>query len=157
MYHAHPATKFDVDAWQQKLMGPLLADCHSLWLIHNSKQHWNKKNQKRTRGLQQFERDLNDLFWYKSTVLASDFDLVTPPIVGLLTMPPGEIEKWIQSCKPIILFSCCEALNCRLTDCNYFWPTLLRCPSGTNPVSHLTHTANLWTAPSSIAQPCRPN
>jgi hypothetical protein len=55
--------------------------------------------------MDQLERDLVEIYKYEPEVLASDRDIFSTPICELMTLPPGEIAKWIASCKPIILYS----------------------------------------------------
>jgi hypothetical protein len=67
MYRAHSSIKFDSDKWHRKLLGPILVKGHTLWTLRNGKQHGTEQRQKRTRRLQQLERDLHNLFHYKDT------------------------------------------------------------------------------------------
>ena len=129
MHRAHPSIKFDYDKWYRKLLSPLLTECHSLWLLRNGKRHGTEQQQKRTRRIKQLERDLNNLFKYKSTVLASDRDIFSTPVSDLIALPPSDIEKWIKSRKPIILHSRREAIKCSITCIRLlptYFPTLPR-------------------------------
>jgi hypothetical protein len=132
MYSTRPSEKFDSDTWYRKLLGPLLVECHTLWTLRNGERHGTEQKQKRTRRLQQLERDLHDLFKYRATVLASDHDIFDTPVSDLITLPPGEIEKWIKSRKPIILHSRREAIKKSITDVRllptYFPPLPRRRP-----------------------------
>ena len=80
-------------AWYRKLIGPLLVECHTLWTLYNGECHGTEQKQKRTRQLQQLECHLHDLFKYKPTLLASDHDLLNTPVLDLITLPPGKIER----------------------------------------------------------------
>jgi hypothetical protein len=115
MHTVHPSIKFDYDKWYRKLLNPLLTECHTLWLLHNSERHSTEQQQKHTRWIQQLERDLNDLFKYEPTVLASDKDIFSTPVSELIALPPSKIGKWIKSRKPIILHSRREAIKCSIT------------------------------------------
>jgi hypothetical protein len=58
---------------------------HTLWLLHNGECHGTKQHQKLTRQLQQLKRDLNDLFQYKPTLLASNLKIFDVPVSKLIT------------------------------------------------------------------------
>jgi hypothetical protein len=105
MYRAHKHIKFDAAKWHRQIVNPLLVECHNLWLLRNDERHGKEQSQKRTRRLEQLERDLIAIFQFESEVLASDRDIFDTPISDLLTLPPSEITKWIASRKPIILQS----------------------------------------------------
>jgi hypothetical protein len=66
------------------------------------------------------------MFKLKSKVLATDRDIFDTPVSDLLTLPPGEISKWITSQRPIILHSRREAHRCSATQTRllptYFHP-----------------------------------
>jgi exonuclease III len=105
MHRVFPDTKFDPDAWHRKLLHPLFIECHNLWTLRNGERHGTEQQTKRTKRLEQLERNLIEIYKYEPEVLASDRDLFDTPIADLLTLPPGEIEKWIFSRRPIILHS----------------------------------------------------
>jgi hypothetical protein len=149
MHRRHPKTKFDEDAWYRKLLGPLLVACHSLWTIRNSERHGTEQSQKRKRRSQQLERDLHDLFRFKSTVLASDLDIFATPVSKLITLPPSEIEKWIKSRRPIILHSRREAIKLSITDVRLlpqYFPLLPR----RRPARKRTASTRLQRTPPSV-------
>jgi hypothetical protein len=105
MHRRHRSTKFDPAVWHRKLLNPLFAECHALWMLRNGERHGTEKTIQRQKRLEQLERDLIELYKYETEVLASDRDLFDRPIADLLTMPLNEISKWIISRKPIILYS----------------------------------------------------
>ena len=116
----------DESKWLSKLLNPLLVECHTLWTLRNGERHGTEKTQKRTRRLQQLERDLHDLYRYETQVLASDRDIFDTPISTLIGLPPADIEKWIKSRRPIIMHSRREAIKTSMTDARllptYFHP-----------------------------------
>jgi hypothetical protein len=126
MHRAHKSIKFDEHKWYSKLLNPLLVECHTLWTLRNGERHGTEQTQKRTRRLQQLERELHDLYRYESQVLASDRDIFDTPITTLIGLPPPDIEKWIKSQRPIILHSRREAIKSSMTDSRllptYFHP-----------------------------------
>jgi hypothetical protein len=69
-----------------------LVECHNLWLLRNDERHGNEQSQKRTRALEQLERDLIEIFKFESEVLASDRDIFDTPISDLLTLSPSKIN-----------------------------------------------------------------
>jgi hypothetical protein len=99
-YRVYPNSKFDPAKWHHKLVNPMLINCHNLWTLCNDERHGKEKI------LAQLERDLIEIYKYKSEVLALDRDIFSTPIPQLLTLPPSEITKWIVSRCPIILQSC---------------------------------------------------
>jgi hypothetical protein len=109
IYCAHHNTKFDAAKWHCRLINTMLVDCHNLRTLRNEERHGKEQTQKRTKCLEQLERDLLLIFKLESEVLASDRNTFPPPMAQLLTLPPGEITKWIASRRPIILHSRCEA------------------------------------------------
>jgi hypothetical protein len=90
-------------------LAPMLVDCHNLWLLRNDERHGKESAQKRSKRLEQLERELIAIFKYETEVLASDRDIFDTPIQELPTLPLGKISKWITSRKPIILQSCRDA------------------------------------------------
>ena len=108
----------------------MLVDCHALWILRNGERHGTEKQHKRTKRLEQLERDLQELYAYQTEVLAADRDLFDTSIEDLLTMQPGDISKWIVSRKPIILQSRREANRSNLNHVRllptYFHPLARR-------------------------------
>jgi hypothetical protein len=105
IYRVHHNTKFDVAKWHRRIVNRMLVDCHNLWSLRNEERHGKEQTQKRTKRLEQLERDLLLIFQLESEVLASDRNIFSPPIAQLTTLPPGGITKWIASRQPIILHS----------------------------------------------------
>ncbi len=116
MHRAHPTIKFDESKWLSKLLNPLIVECHTLWTLRNGERHGTEQTQKRTRRLQQLERDLHDLYRYDPQVLASARAIFDTPISTLIGLPPADIKKWIKSCRPIILHSYREAIKTSMTN-----------------------------------------
>jgi hypothetical protein len=130
LFRTQPGKKFDSTKWYRKMVSPMLVDCHALWTLRNGERHGTEKQQKRTKRLEQLERDLTELYEYQTEVLAADRDLFDTSIEDLLTMQPGDITKWIVSRKPIILQSRREANRRNLTNVRllptYFHPLARR-------------------------------
>jgi hypothetical protein len=108
-FRTTPSIKFDPAKWYRKLANPMLVDCHTLWTLRNGERHGTERQRKKTKRLEQLDRDLQELYLYETEVLAADRNLFDTSIDDLLTMQPGDITKWIVSRKPIILQSRREA------------------------------------------------
>jgi hypothetical protein len=108
-FRTQPSLKFDPAKWYRKVVNPMLVDCHALWTLRNGERHGTERQQKKTKRLEQLERDLQELYQYEPEVLAADRNLFDTAIDDLLTMQPGDITKWIVSRRPIILQSRREA------------------------------------------------
>jgi hypothetical protein len=153
MYRHHPSAKFSSDTWHRKILHPLLVDCHTLWLLRNGERHGTEQQQKRTKRLKQLERDLIAIYSLQKDVLASDRNIFDTPIDELLTLPLGEIDKWIVSRCPIIFQSRREARR-RCTSSvrllpTYFHPLAHRRPKISRPAApnHPPHVSYFATTP----------
>jgi hypothetical protein len=129
-FRTTPSIKFDSAKWYRKLVNPMLIDCHALWILRNGERHGTERQKKKTKRLEQLDRDLQDLYQYETEVLAADRNLFDTSIEDLLTMQPGDIAKWIISRKPIILQSRREANRRNLNNVRllptYFHPLARR-------------------------------
>jgi hypothetical protein len=128
MHRRHRSKKFNPAVWHHKLLNPLLSECHALWTLQNSERHGTAKTIQRQKRLEQLERDLIDLYKYKTKVLASDCDLFDRPIANLLTVPLNESSKWMNHANQLS-YSAVERLTVATSRMYaYYQPTSIHSP-----------------------------
>jgi hypothetical protein len=78
-----------------------MVELHTLWTLHNGEYHGREQQYKNTCRLQQLEHDLNNLFQYKPSILASNKYLKNAiPIANLITLPHAKLRSGLSHGSP---------------------------------------------------------
>ena len=60
-FRTTPSIKFDPAKWYRKLVNPMLVNWHALWTLRNGEHHGTDRQRKKTKRLEQLDRDLQEL------------------------------------------------------------------------------------------------